>query len=145
MVSKEQLKAIEQAAYIGEKKRVEAEKATAREKMQKEKDLRLAEEAAERGIAKARGKPHVGSKTKKAGGFLLRVGKKVAQNIVESDQPKKRKSPMSNTITIDGKKYTLFKKTASKDVVERTKKQLKKNKKQVRTKNVGGTYYIYTR
>lgn len=79
MTSKKNLKAIEEAAYQGEKKRLAAEKKekkTAKSKKQASID---AEEAALRGIAKARGKPFVSKKAKervgKVGGLFKRAGK----------------------------------------------------------------------
>ena len=83
MTSKANLKAIEEAALQGEKKRLSAEKKerkTAKNKKQASID---AEEAALRGIAKARGKTFVSKKTKKrvgkVGGLFKKAGKIAAK------------------------------------------------------------------
>lgn len=106
MTSKENLRAIEKSAFEGEKKRLAAEKKekdTAKNKKQAGID---AEEAALRGIAKARGKTFVSDKTKKrvgkVGGLFKRVGKIAtkggnraleirAANIAEEERKEKKR------------------------------------------------------
>jgi len=83
MTSNDNLKAIEKAAFEGEKKRLAAEKKEKKTAESKAKAKIAAEEAALRGIAKARGKPFVSVKTKKragkVGGLLKKVGTAAAK------------------------------------------------------------------
>jgi hypothetical protein len=117
MISKAKLKALEQSAYEGEKKRLKSEK----EAGKTSEDVEKTEEAVRRGIAKARGqKVFVSKKTKeragKVGGFLSKVGKQVAKNIAESQEeqrPKKRRKPAAK------KKETSKKPTTKKRTVKK--------------------------
>lgn len=105
MTTKENIKAIEKAAYEGEKKRIAAEKKAIMAAKNKSKAVADANEAALRGIAKAQGKRYVSPKTKKraatvgkgakkVGGFLQRAGKYAieqrAKNVAEQERLDKK-------------------------------------------------------
>lgn len=106
MTSNANLKAIEKAAFEGEKKRLAAEKKEKKTVESKAQASIDAEEAALRGIAKARGKPFVSEKTKKrvgkVGGLFKRAGKMAAKggkraleiraaNIAEEERKEKKR------------------------------------------------------
>lgn len=79
MTTKENLKAIEKAAFEGEKKRIAAEKKAIKESKDKSKAVDDANEAAMRGIAKAQGRVYVSKKTKKSAATVGRGAAKVGR------------------------------------------------------------------
>lgn len=162
---KKMLKAIEDAAYYGEKNRLKKEKDLA--KTQGKIPNEAANEAARRGIAKARGKVYISTKTKtrakKVGGFLARVGKQAAKNIAESQMTdaerekykknrqkqtasaKKREKP-PQTKTISGKIYKLTGHVNTKRKAEVIKNQEKQSGYNVRIiKSADFGYLVYRR
>jgi len=99
MITKAQLKALEQSAYEGEKKRLQIEKNAKKQARTSARDKKLAEDAVLKGIAKAHGKPYVSEETKtkakKVGGWFERMAKQAIENIADDSEYEEMKAKRS--------------------------------------------------
>lgn len=130
------LKAIQKSAYEGQKKLEKQKKEEAKQRKKVEK----AELAAKKGIAKAKGKFAEGSIESK----IFKAAKKEATLWIGGDISPKKKDPY-NSITFNGKRYTLVKIAPNKTQATAKKNSLKAKGKLVRVISRKDGFFIYAR
>lgn len=147
---REQRKALEESARIGEQKRIKKEK----ERVRKAKELKEAEAAVRRGKAKARKK---GRGAVAVG--LVKKGVKVAvkearkYEFVDGEEPTKRKpakkkivkATASKTKVFGGKRYTLQSSHTKKPAASKKRDALKAKGKIARVVSTVKGYSVYAR